>query len=576
MNLIIFQKDKNAAKINNNHQLLRFALLHRPLTDVLLSCLCRETKISLPPAYKSLPGNNIIAVPIDWAGKNSGKTNSHLSEILNGPRAKRLITYKNNLSFSQQLVSKLQTDNWLTISKARYFTQIDGKLLKRAVKQSSADVIAVNADPELRASSEKILVENQNRLLGFRRYYSDTVHLSPPPKIWPHLLFIKKGALKHLLSNNALTLNFFDLVEKCRQKSIRFTTLNIGANVWDLEEERDFLAIIAGFVSSLNSSCPALYNNSEPHKTRSDDKKISDSARIFGKVLLADKVTICKNAVITGPAIIAGNTKVGPNAAVNNSIIGPDAEIAANRLVQNSIITANNGSNTNNKNKQKTGAPPESPQKIQIFRTWPRLSYPRLIKRAIDILVSVIILVLFVPVLPVIAVAIKLSSPGPVFFKDKRQGLHGKKFNCFKFRTMLAGSDKWQERLRTANEVDGPQFRIRNDPRINTVGRFLRETYIDEIPQFFNVLLGQMSIIGPRPSPEFENTLCPLWRDARLSVRPGITGLWQVCRTRQPSKDFQEWIYYDIKYVRALSFTLDVWITAQTVKKMVRNFIKQF
>jgi lipopolysaccharide/colanic/teichoic acid biosynthesis glycosyltransferase len=141
---------------------------------------------------------------------------------------------------------------------------------------------------------------------------------------------------------------------------------------------------------------------------------------------------------------------------------------------------------------------------------------------------------------------------------------------------MRTGSDRIQEKLRVVSQVDGPQFKIKNDPRISTVGRFLRDTYIDEIPQFLNVLLGQMSVVGPRPSPEAENTLCPSWRDARLSVRPGITGLWQVCRTRKPEQDFQEWIHYDTEYVRRLSLAMDLSICRRTIKKMVESFISQF
>ena len=108
------------------------------------------------------------------------------------------------------------------------------------------------------------------------------------------------------------------------------------------------------------------------------------------------------------------------------------------------------------------------------------------------------------------------------------------------------------------NQVDGPQFKIDNDPRITGLGQFLRDTCIDELPQFFNVLAGQMSVVGPRPSPENENESCPAWRDARLSVRPGITGLWQLYRTRQEGQDFQEWVYYDTQYVRNVSFRLDL------------------
>jgi lipopolysaccharide/colanic/teichoic acid biosynthesis glycosyltransferase len=207
---------------------------------------------------------------------------------------------------------------------------------------------------------------------------------------------------------------------------------------------------------------------------------------------------------------------------------------------------------------------------------WPGISYARFFKRIVDFFAAAMVLILFAPVLLLVALAIKLTSPGPVFYKDRRQGLRGKEFNCLKFRTMILGADKIQDILRIVSQVDGPQFKMDDDPRINNVGWFLRETYIDEIPQFFNVLFGQMSIVGPRPSPKSENTLCPFWRDARLSVRPGITGLWQVYRTRQPMKDFQEWIHYDIEYVRNLSLKMDLSICWKTAMKLLGNFLDQF
>jgi lipopolysaccharide/colanic/teichoic acid biosynthesis glycosyltransferase len=180
------------------------------------------------------------------------------------------------------------------------------------------------------------------------------------------------------------------------------------------------------------------------------------------------------------------------------------------------------------------------------------------------------------PVLPVIAIVIKLNSAGPIFFKAKREGLYGKEFFCLKFRTMMVDADKIQEKLRFKNLVDGPQFKMKKDPRITTVGKFLRDTFIDEIPQFINVLLGQMSVVGPRPSPREENVACPSWRDARLSVRPGITGLWQICRTRRHGYDFQEWIHYDTKYVMELSFRLDLLIYWRTAMQLITTFVDQF
>ena len=210
------------------------------------------------------------------------------------------------------------------------------------------------------------------------------------------------------------------------------------------------------------------------------------------------------------------------------------------------------------------------------FRYWPLFSYARLGKRILDIIVSSIVLIFFAPVFILVAIAIKLTSPGPVFFKHKRQGLHGREFSCLKFRTMIVGADQIQEKLRRINQVDGPQFMMDDDPRVTVVGKFMRETFIDELPQFINIFLGQMSVAGPRPSPQRENMFCPSWRYARLSVRPGVTGLWQVCRTRLAGRDFQEWIYYDTKYVKNISLSLDLKIFFKTVKKFINSFIEHF
>ncbi len=122
--------------------------------------------------------------------------------------------------------------------------------------------------------------------------------------------------------------------------------------------------------------------------------------------------------------------------------------------------------------------------------------------------------------------------------------------------------------LKMKNQADGPQFYMENDPRLTRVGRYLRKYNLDELPQFWNVLVGDMSVVGPRPSPFHENQFCPAWREARLSVRPGITGLWQINRTRRAGSDFQEWIKYDLEYVENRSWWLDlkiIWKTIATI-----------
>lgn len=187
------------------------------------------------------------------------------------------------------------------------------------------------------------------------------------------------------------------------------------------------------------------------------------------------------------------------------------------------------------------------------------------LKRGFDILFALFALGLTLPLYPFIMLAIYLEDRSPFFFAHKRESIHGREFGCLKFRTMFRNAEEMKARLQQENKADGPQFFIEDDPRITRVGRVLRKLQLDEIPQFINVLTGHMSVVGPRPSPYSENQYCPGWREARLSVRPGVTGLWQTRRTRADGADFQEWIRYDIEYVERASFWLDLYIIWRTV-----------
>jgi lipopolysaccharide/colanic/teichoic acid biosynthesis glycosyltransferase len=202
--------------------------------------------------------------------------------------------------------------------------------------------------------------------------------------------------------------------------------------------------------------------------------------------------------------------------------------------------------------------PPAKPRPVYHF-----------FKRIFDIAFAAFALLATLPICLVVALLIKIYDRGPIFFAHKREGLHGKQFGCIKFRTMVRNAHSLQAQMRDKNNVDGPQFKIAYDPRITPIGHFLRKTNIDELPQFLNVLAGQMSVVGPRPSPFNENQLCPPWREARLSVKPGITGLWQVSRSRmRGAADFQEWIMYDTQYVERRSLGLDIKILLLTIKEL--------
>jgi lipopolysaccharide/colanic/teichoic acid biosynthesis glycosyltransferase len=194
----------------------------------------------------------------------------------------------------------------------------------------------------------------------------------------------------------------------------------------------------------------------------------------------------------------------------------------------------------------------------------------RIIKRLFDIVFSACVLAATAPLYPLIMMAIYLEDGRPFFFAHARQTLGGRDFPCYKFRTMCRDAERMKKDLVAANVADGPQFFIPDDPRLLRVGRLLRKWQLDELPQFWNVLLGQMSVVGPRPSPDKENQYCPAWREARLSVRPGITGLWQVRRTREPLTDFQEWIRYDLEYVKHQSLGRDLGIIIETVRQILR------
>ncbi|MEM8756760.1 MAG: sugar transferase [Planctomycetota bacterium] len=192
-------------------------------------------------------------------------------------------------------------------------------------------------------------------------------------------------------------------------------------------------------------------------------------------------------------------------------------------------------------------------------------------KRLFDIVVSLGVLAVTMPFYPLFMLLIWREDPGNPFFIHTRQRYGGRVFGCIKFRSMRQDADAIKAKLMMDNLADGPQFFMdeEKDPRLLRCGRWMRRYKIDELPQFINVLLGHMSLVGPRPSPDGENQYCPAWREQRLSVRPGITGLWQVASERKPQTDFQEWIRYDLEYVQTNSWRLDLAIIFATVKKIL-------
>ena len=207
---------------------------------------------------------------------------------------------------------------------------------------------------------------------------------------------------------------------------------------------------------------------------------------------------------------------------------------------------------------------------VMTIQSGPADGWQLVMKRLIDIVGSIALLIAFAPLFAVVALLIRLDSPGPLFFAQERVGLNKRRFRILKFRTMLHGSDQKQHMFEHLNEVEGPVFKIKNDPRVTRLGRFLRRFSIDELPQLVNVLKGDMSLVGPRPLPVRDVERIELqWHKRRFSIRPGITCLWQV--NGRSNIGFDDWVRMDLDYIDKWSLGLDLLILMKTIPAVFKG-----
>ena len=211
---------------------------------------------------------------------------------------------------------------------------------------------------------------------------------------------------------------------------------------------------------------------------------------------------------------------------------------------------------------EKLGESIEPTEMIIVSQYKKKLGY-FIIKRMIDIICSLCGILLLLPVMIVVAILIKLGSKGPVFFIQERVGQDGNLFMMYKFRSMCTGAEYLLEKLQDKNEMSGPMFKIKKDPRVTKVGRVIRNTSIDELPQLINILKGEMSLVGPRPSLPKEVAQFSLYQKQRLVAKPGLTCYWQVSGRNDVS--FEEWMEMDIQYIGNRSTWIDIWLIFKTV-----------
>jgi lipopolysaccharide/colanic/teichoic acid biosynthesis glycosyltransferase len=301
--------------------------------------------------------------------------------------------------------------------------------------------------------------------------------------------------------------------------------------------------------------------------------RIHPSATFVGPVVLQDGAEVEEGATVIGPAVVGPGARVGVRATVAQCVIGEGQHVTPGEMLRHRVFVGDPDDEPElalGLGSSEAAEDWENPAFGLSVETPRRSFYPRL-KRAIDATAAAVGLLLLSPLYLFVSALIKLESKGPIHFGHLREGMGGRSFRCWKYRTMITGADVQQRKLARQNQMDGPQFKMDRDPRRTRVGRVLTATNLDEIPQLWNVLVGQMSLVGPRPSPFRENQICIPWREGRLSVRPGITGLWQICRHDRHKGDFHQWIYYDLLYVRNLSLWLDLKIMALTFLSFARG-----
>ncbi len=308
--------------------------------------------------------------------------------------------------------------------------------------------------------------------------------------------------------------------------------------------------------------------------------EISPTAYLLGPILIGDGCNIKDRAQVIGPTVIGNNCLISEGVLVRESILWNGTSLLNRSRIEYSILGSHsiipdeycikNMLVLNGTKLKDANLIPKNYNIQGILSTAiNRQKVGKIAKRIMDVALSATGIILLLPLFLLVAIAIKIDSPGPVFYIQKRCGRGGKFFGMVKFRTMIANAEKLHKELIGENETDGPMFKLSNDPRVTRLGRIMRKTSIDELPQLLNVLKGEMSLVGPRPLIMDEMKFSPSWRDTRLKVKPGITGLWQIQGRSEAS--FHDWIRYDTYYVKNQSFWLDIKILFKTIKVILQK-----
>jgi lipopolysaccharide/colanic/teichoic acid biosynthesis glycosyltransferase len=454
-----------------------------------------------------------------------------------------------------------QPSDWLLITDSRQLP-IEGLDLQGLVTNldSASRWVRhlVTLEATVAGTQECVHFDSSGRVSRIQRYYEDVT--------WPFASGVTASLVPVACTQRAGSLPFHslpDLRTSLAAQGVASRDAPITGGTFDLSNEQALLTLSERFVLGLP---PARGPQSPAPPTTAS---VHPTARVLGPVVVQAEAVIEEGATVAGPAVVGRGARVRRNALVAQCVVAPRTTVAEGASHRHRVLAeAREGGLPAAPPPgldDPSAAPLGGPVALPDLREDRRPSLYSTLKTWVEPLLALVVVILLAPLLLLVALIVKLDSRGPILYGDKREGLGGRVFRCWKFRTMTIDADARQRELLAQNQMDGPQFKLANDPRVTRVGRYLRPLSIDELPQFFNVLFGQMSFVGPRPSPFRENQMCVPWREGRLSVRPGITGLWQVCRHDRSTGDFHQWIYYDLLYVRNMSFLIDLKIVLATI-----------
>jgi lipopolysaccharide/colanic/teichoic acid biosynthesis glycosyltransferase len=481
----------------------------------------------------------------------AGAENGYRDEIAASAPGTRLVATPADL---EDALAEVEPSDTLLVVDPRWFSLLELDLQSLVSQDPTvgdprwASHLVAFASTDREGTREYAEFDGEGRVRRIQRYY-DTV-------TWPFISGVTASLLpaSSLRGGELVATPLVELRSRLAARGVPSRDLPISGPAFDLGGEEGLLALTERFVRNTVGTArrgPVLIGGGQV---------IHPTARLVEPVVVQRDVVIEEHAVVLGPALLGAGSRIGAGAVVAQSLVGPGCVVPEQGRVSHRALLADDDARPPSPVRALPVTIPDAGEELDT----PRVRYIK-VKRVLDTAVATALLLLLLPLLLLIAILIALDSPGAVFYAQDREGWRGRRFRCWKFRTMHLAAESQERELRAQSFVDGPQFKLARDPRLTRMGRILRPSSLDELPQLINVIRGEMAFVGPRPSPFRENQLCVDWRKGRLSVRPGITGLWQVCRHDREEGDFHQWIEYDLLYVREMSAALDFRILLATV-----------